>query len=69
MLLHGFYDKFPGAHGWSTDPTGQTGWEFSASAVYESQANLDGKLVTFGRRERPQVNVYMLVWCPFKLRT
>lgn len=22
MLLHGFYNEFPGGHGWSTDPTG-----------------------------------------------
>ncbi len=55
LLMHGFYDKFPGGHGWTTDKTGRTGWEFSETAAYTFAAFLDGKLTTLGQRERPQV--------------
>eukprot|EP00038_Savillea_parva_P013949 m.213440 g.213440 ORF g.213440 m.213440 type:complete len:344 (+) comp26616_c0_seq1:770-1801(+) len=55
MLLHGFYDEFVGAHGWTTDPAGITGWEFSATAAYTQAVNLDGNMTTLSRRERPQV--------------
>jgi hypothetical protein len=63
MLMHGFYDQFPGVHGWSTDPLGLTGWEFSRTAAYSFDAYLDQKRdgksavqsVRLGKRERPQV--------------
>lgn len=85
MLLHGFYDKFPGGHGlysstglsiytvlaiishfitfllftfhlgWTADPEGIVGWEFSSTPAYGFEANLDGELVTLTQRERPQV--------------
>ena len=57
MLMHGFYDMFPGGHGWTTDKTGLTGWEFSSTAAYTMDAYLDGKLTKLGQRERPQVVV------------
>eukprot|EP00658_Telonema_sp_P-2_P020689 TRINITY_DN1819_c0_g1_i1.p1 TRINITY_DN1819_c0_g1~~TRINITY_DN1819_c0_g1_i1.p1 ORF type:complete len:388 (-),score=55.65 TRINITY_DN1819_c0_g1_i1:244-1407(-) len=53
MLMHGFYDKFPGVHGWSKD--GMTGWEFSATPAYGFEASLGGEQITLGQRERPQV--------------
>ena len=55
MLLHGCYDSFPGGHGWTTDPAGIEGWEFSASPAYGFEVNLEGSLTTLGQRERPQV--------------
>jgi hypothetical protein len=60
MLMHGFYDKFPGGHGWTTDSSGLTGWEFSDTAAYTFEAYLDqmvidGKPIMLGQRERPQV--------------
>ena len=57
ILMHGFYDMFPGGHGWTTDKTGLTGWEFSSTAAYTMEAYLDGKKTTLGQRERPQVVV------------
>jgi hypothetical protein len=57
MLLHGFYDKFPGGHGWSTAADGKDGnsWEFSETAAYDFDVNLAGKNTRLGQRERPQV--------------
>eukprot|EP00928_Gymnodinium_smaydae_P057759 TRINITY_DN40983_c0_g1_i1.p1 TRINITY_DN40983_c0_g1~~TRINITY_DN40983_c0_g1_i1.p1 ORF type:complete len:461 (-),score=2.93 TRINITY_DN40983_c0_g1_i1:131-1471(-) len=55
MLIHGFYDEFPGGHGWTTDKSGLTGWEFSTTAAYGFDTFLDGKEVRLRRRERPQV--------------
>lgn len=55
MLMHGFYDEFPGGHGWTTDPDGITGWEFSATPAYTFAAHLNGKDVELSKRERPQV--------------
>ena len=54
---HGFYDEFPGAHGWSTDHTGLTDWEFSSSPAYTFDVVLDGEAITLRQRERPQVVV------------
>ena len=55
MLMHGFYDMFPGGHGWTTDKSGSTGWEFSSTAAYDFSAYLDGSQVVLTKRERPQV--------------
>ena len=55
--MHGFYDAFPAAHGWSAD--GRC-WEFSATPVYGFDVELVGadgaaRPVTLQRRERPQL--------------
>ena len=55
MLFHGFYDLFPGGHGWTTDTVGLSGWEFSMSPAYTFSAFFGGAQVTLGQRERPQV--------------
>jgi len=55
MLMHGFYDKFPGAHGWSTHPNGISDWEFSTTPAYTFNVNLAGMPTTLDQRERPQV--------------
>ena len=48
-------DKFPGGHGWTTDKTGASGWEFSQQPAYTFAAHLNGQDVRLGQRERPQV--------------
>lgn len=55
MLMHGFYDLFPGGHGWTTDKTGLSGWEFSTTAAYTMDAYLDGRPTKLSQRERPQL--------------
>ena len=55
LVSHGFYDLFPGAHGWTTDKTGATGWEFSSLPVYGFNVTMSGKKIKLGQRERPQL--------------
>lgn len=57
MLLHGFYNLFPGGHGWSTDPTGSVSLASVLSLLHfcsDAQINFETIAVT---------HVYSIPFC------